>query len=162
MLQSPAQCATALTELFRAQEERAAHLQQLLEDEREALGNGDLAVLDTTAANKGVVLVELEQLKAREQQLLASLPFGGSATPLEQALIWCDEDGSVRAACEAVIQLMVTCDRNNRHNGLLVQHRLNYVRRALDVLHNAHAETLVYGPDGSQGHAGTSRLLAEG
>lgn len=162
MLRSPTQCAKALSELFRAQEERAAHLHQLLEDEREALGNGDLAVLDATAVSKGVVLAELEQLKAREQQLLASLPFGASATPLEQALTWCDEDGTVRAACEAVIQLMVACDNNNRQNGLLVQHRLNYVRRALDVLHNAHAETLVYGPDGNHGHAGTSRLLAEG
>lgn len=140
----------------------ASRLLRLLEEEREALDNGDLAVLDSTATGKGTVLAEMEQLKAREVQLLSGLPFGGSATPLEQALSWCDDNGSVRAACEDVIQLMVACDRHNRRNGLLVQHRLNYVRRALDVLHNAHAETLVYGPDGGHTQAGSSRLLAEG
>ncbi|MFO7552380.1 MAG: flagellar protein FlgN [Haliea sp.] len=162
MLQSSVQCAKALLDLFHAQEERAAHLLRLLEQEREALDSGDLAVLDATAAGKGAALVDLEQLKAREARLLAGLPFGGSATPLEQALSWCDAEGDVRAACEEVIQLMVACDRHNRSNGLLVQQRLNYVRRALDVLHNAHAETLVYGPDGGHAHAGSSRLLAEG
>ncbi|MHA7816874.1 MAG: flagella synthesis protein FlgN [Pseudohaliea sp.] len=162
MLQSPRRLAGALDDLFRAQQERAEGLLAILRQEREALNSGDLAAIEETASTKISALAELEELKAREARLLAGLPFGDSDTPLEQALGWCDADGSLRVRCDQVIELMVACDRHNKRNGLLVQHRLNYVRRAIDVLHRAHAETLTYGPDGSPGGTRPSRLLAEG
>ena len=162
VLHSAASIASALDDLFRARRASALALLRILDEEREALGNGDLAAMDTTAAEKIAALADLEQSKAEEAQLLAGLPFAGSDTPLEQALIWCDETGTLRAACDEVVQLMVDCDRNNRRNGLMVQQRLNYVRRAIDILHKAHADTLVYGPDGLARNAGHSRLLAEG
>ncbi|TCO76627.1 flagella synthesis protein FlgN [Chromatocurvus halotolerans] len=162
MLQSPARFATALADMLQAQRECATQLLQILERERAALDDGDLVAMDTASADKTAALAGMEQLKSREDQLLAGTPFSNSDTPFEQALAWCDASGAVRAVREDVSRLMIDCDRSNRRNGLLVQHRLNYVRRAIDILHAAHAETLVYGPDGMAHSGGSSRLLAEG
>ncbi len=166
VLQSPRQFASALGDVVAAQWRCADALLRTLNAEREALSNGDLAAIEDAAAAKTTALAELEELQAREVGLVADLPFGDSGTPLEQvlqqALQWCDEDGVLRARREEVVQLMLDCDSRNRRNGLLVQQRLNYVRRAIDVLHRAHAESLTYGPDGSTGSARSSRLLAEG
>jgi len=162
VLQSPGRFATALADIFRAQREHASVLLRILDSERAALDNGDLAAMDAASADKTAALSEMQQLKAREDKLLADTPFGHSDTPIEQALRWCDESGALRALREDVAGLMVECDRSNRRNGLLVQHRLNYVRRAIDILHAAHAETMVYGPDGITHNSTSSRLLAEG
>lgn len=162
MLQSPGRFATALTDSLRAQRECATRLLQILDSERAALDDGDLAAMDAASADKTAALADMEQLKSHEDRLLADTPFGGSNTPMEQALAWCDASGEVRAVREDVARLMLECDRSNRRNGLLVQHRLNYVRRAIDILHAAHAETMVYGPDGMTRNGGSSRLLAEG
>jgi len=162
VLQSPGRFATALSDILRGQRDCATQLLQILDSERVALDDGDLAGMDTAAADKTAALASMEQLKSREDQLLAETPFRGSESPVEQALAWCDESGALRAAREDVAELMVECDRSNRRNGLLVQQRLNYVRRAIDILHAAHAETMVYGPDGITRNGGSSRLLAEG
>lgn len=162
MLQSPGRFATALADIFREQRDHATVLLRILDCERAALGDGDLAAMDAAAADKTTALAEMEQLKAREDRLLADTPFGDSENPIAQALRWCDESGAVRAVREEVAGLMMDCDRSNRRNGLLVQHRLNYVRRAIDILHAAQAETMLYGPDGMTRNGGSSRLLAEG
>lgn len=162
MLHSATRLASTLAGLFQAQQERTAALLQILDAEHEALGSGDLDAMDATAASKISTLAELEQLKASETTMLADLPFASSNAPLEQALQWCDSTGSLREAFEAVRQRLAECERRNHRNGMLVQQRLNYVRRAVDILHAAHAETMTYGPDGIARSGGTSRLLAEG
>lgn len=162
MLHSATRLANNLTGMFQAQQERIESLLQILDAEYEALGSGDLATMDSTAASKTDTLAELEQLKANEARMLADLPFANSDAPLEQALLWCDGTGSVRQAFEDARQRMSECERRNHRNGMLVQQRLNYVRRAVEILHAAHAETITYGPDGMARSGGTSRLLAEG
>ena len=162
MLQSPRQCATALDELFREQCECATALKDLLARERTALGDGDTAMLDTTAEGKNLLMSRLEHLQSRQAQLLAGLPFGATETALEQALDWCDTTGHVRSIQQQARLALTECDRDNKRNGLLVQRRLNYVRRALDVLHSAHADSMIYGADGNRDFGSSSRLLAEG
>lgn len=162
VLQSPRQCATALIGLFQEQCTCATALRDLLALERTALGNGDTAKLDATAEGKNQLMSQLEHLRSRQAQLLAALPFGAAETALEQALDWCDNTGHVRSAQQQARLVLTECDRDNRRNGLLVQQRLNYVRRALDVLHSAHADSMIYGPDGTRDFDSSSRLLAEG
>lgn len=162
MMHSASRLARALTDTFAVQQTRATALLTLLDEESRALESGDIAAMDRTAAGKTAALSELEQLKATEAGVLAGLPFAGSEAPLEQALQWCDETGAVRELHDEVRRLMIECDRRNHRNGLLVQHRLNYVRRAVELLQVAHAEAMTYGPDGMVRDGGGSRLLAEG
>lgn len=162
MLHSANRLANALTDTLQAQQDRARALLQILDAEHDALANGDLAAMDSTAASKIAALAELEQLKASEVGLLADLPFANSDTPLEQALLWCDDSGAVRKVFDDLRQCMMACERRNHRNGILVQQRLNFVRRAVDILHAAHADTMTYGPDGMSRSGNASRLLAEG
>lgn len=162
MIQSPARFASDLAGMFLAQQQCARTLLQILQQEREALGSGDLETMEVAAASKTASLADMEQLKAQEARALADLPFSASEEPLQQALAWCDESGTLQAEREEITRLMLECDRNNRENGILVQHRLNYVRRAINILYKAHEETLIYGSDGVSHNASSSRLLAEG
>lgn len=134
MLQSPRQCATALDELLRKQCECATTLKDLLAREHTALVDGDTAMLDTTEEGKNQLVKQLEHLQSRQVQLLAGLPFGATETALEQALDWCDNTGHVRPIQQQARLALTECDRDNKRNGLLVQKRLNYVRRAVDEL----------------------------
>lgn len=161
MVRGPSQCARELKELFSAQYECAERLLAVLDDEREALSIGETDRLDEVTANKNRLLRQLEVLDQRQTHLLQSLPTGPTTRGLGQALHWCDEDGSVTQAYEEMAECVIRCQRANQRNGLLVQHRLGYVRRALNVLRQGHGDALVYGPDGRTGPVEGSRLLAE-
>ena len=86
MLHSPASIASALDDLFRAQRACALALLRILDEEREALGNGDLAAMDTTAAGKIAALAELEQSKAEERHSCSPGCLLRAATPLSSRL----------------------------------------------------------------------------
>ena len=162
MVQSPDQFAAAFGAIISEQREQASLLLTILASERTALNAGDLSAMDAASVEKVAVLGAMEQLKTRADELLVDTPFASSDAPVEQALSWCDTSGNLRAARDDVARLMSECDLENRRNGLVVQHRLNYVRRAIDILHAAHEETMTYGADGIARSGGSSRLLAEG
>ncbi|QOC21232.1 flagellar protein FlgN [Wenzhouxiangella sp. AB-CW3] len=162
MIRGPQQCARELAELFSGQHECAVALLEALEHEREALTSGDAAALETATIEKNALVERMEGLDRRQQQLLRSLPSGTSPDSMSQVLSWCDEDGSLARTHEQAAQRIIQCQQANQRNGLIVQQRLGHVRRALNILRDAHTDMLTYGPDGRSGPDGGSRLLAEG
>lgn len=163
MLMGPDRCANELGRLLDAQKEAAAGLLALLTDERDALKRGDSEGLEQIAGGKAQQIQRLQELEAEQRRLLDGLALSEDpASALDRALDWCDPGGELRRKHVETMQTVIECKRDNQRNGVMVRHRLGYLRRALQVLRSAHAETMTYGPDGETEGDGQSRLLAEG
>jgi flagellar biosynthesis/type III secretory pathway chaperone len=163
VLMGPEQFASNLRRLFAEQDRNARELLAALRAEREALAMAEATRLEAMATTKAPLINRLEQLANEQRHLLASLGMGEDpAEAMERALGWCDSSGELRHAHEAAMQQVIECQQQNQQNGVMVRHQLGHVRRALQVLHNAHTDTMLYGPDGRTETAGSSRLLAEG
>lgn len=163
MLMGPDQCAAELGRLFDAQKDAAAKLLALLADERSALRDGASERLEHLAADKARLIQRLQELEAGQRKLLERLALADDpASALDRALDWCDGDGTLRRKHVETMQKVIECKADNQRNGVMVRHRLGYLRRALQVLRSAHADTMVYGPDGRTESSDQSRLLAEG
>lgn len=163
MLQGPGQFRHSINNLLRTQGECADELLSSLEAERKALAAGDAEQLDVVTATKSSLLQRLDELGRQQAELLDGLSFGQHSDGMSQALSWCDPGGDLARLQNLVVGQLERCRRLNERNGLSVQHRLGYVRRALDVLYGAPAGSSgVYGPDGRANASSSSRLLASG
>lgn len=163
MLQGPGQFKQSLSKLLRTQGECADELLDTLQSERSALEAGDGDRLDALTARKSDLLRRLDELGRSQVNLLAELSFANTPDGMQQALAWCDPDQSLKNLQQSVLDRLARCRELNERNGLTVQYRLGYVRRALDVLNGAPAGSSgVYGPDGRSSSAPQSRLLASG
>lgn len=163
MLQGPGQFRDALKQLLRTQDECATQLLDTLESERAALQAGDAERLDTLTAEKSGLLRKLDELGRDQMRLLSGLAFDQDSGGMAQALAWCDPDAELKLQQRDLGQRLQRCRELNERNGLTVQYRLGYVRRALDVLNgSAPGSSGVYGPDGRASAASPSRLLASG
>ncbi len=163
MIQGPDQFALALRRLLEAQLARAGQLADLLVRERQALESGQAADLDEVTSAKPGLLSELEQLGSEQRALLEQLEFESSPSGLRLALSWCDRNGVLEQLQQDVIERISQCRERNGQNGLMVQHRIGYVRRALGALSGGdNSDALTYGRDGRQHGGLPSRLLASG
>ncbi|MFP4209271.1 MAG: flagella synthesis protein FlgN [Wenzhouxiangella sp.] len=163
MLQGPGQFRDALKQLLHAQGECANELLDALERERSALADGDAEQLDLLTREKTALLGRLDELGHRQQQLFSDLAFNDSDHDIDRALAWCDPRAELSETRRTIGQRLQRCRELNERNGLTVQYRLGYVRRALDVLNGAPAGSSgVYGPNGRTSAASPSRLLASG
>jgi len=163
MLMGPDQCAAELKRLFADQHQAAEQMLALLAAERESLTRGNSESLEQIATEKSGLTQQLQTLEAEQRRLLKRLAFADDpASALDRALDWCDPDGELRRRHVETMQTVIECKRDNQRNGIMVRHRLGYLRRALEILRSAQAETMVYGPDGQTERTSQSRLLAEG
>lgn len=163
MIQGPGQFAQALERLLSQQLACTERLATLLEQERQTLEMAEAMALDQITRDKPAVMSELEQLAREQQSLLAGLNFEFSPAGVRRALSWCDGNGQLAELQDRVTRQINDCRHANEQNGLMVQHRLGYVRRALSALHGIENDPAgVYGPRGSSGSAPPSRLLASG
>lgn len=159
----PDQFAAELRRIFDHQLEAAERLSALLSAERTALSQGLADELERIARDKATAIDRLQSLELDLRNRLSGLGFADdTAEALDRALDWCDPRGDLRRRHADAMQSVIECKRDNQRNGVMVRQRLGYLRRALDVLRNAHAETTVYGPDGQTEQTAYSRLLAEG
>ena len=163
MLQGPGQFREALKRLLHTQGECAQQLFGTLESEREALAAGDAEQLDLLTRKKSDLLRQLESLGLEQQNLLDSVALDDSDAGLDTALAWCDPSDEIRQSRKTLQGHLERCRTLNERNGLTVQYRMGYVRRALDVLNGDPAGTSnVYGKDGRTSSNVHSRLLASG
>ena len=164
MVQGPGQFRQSLKQLLQTQNECAESLLSALEDEQSALIKADAENLDAVTVGKDALLRQLDDLGRQQIALLESLSFDPHGNGMRQALAWCDPAGELAREQAQVLALLDQCRALNDRNGLAVQQRLGYVRRALDVLHGAPAgsSSNVYGPDGRADGMASSRLLASG
>lgn len=163
MLQGPGQFREALQKLLHTQGACAQQLFGTLESEREALAAGDAEQLDLLTRKKSDLLHQLESLGREQQSLLDSLALEDSDAGMDTALAWCDPSDEIRQSRKDLLGHLERCRTLNERNGLTVQYRMGYVRRALDVLNGDPAGTSnVYGRDGRTTSNVHSRLLASG
>jgi len=151
-----------LAAIFQAQKSKADAVLALLGREREALLAGDLSTLETVAREKATLMDELEEMRAHESRLLqrkgADYFFRPATRTPEQA----EQARSVRLAHRDAIDAIAECQALNARNGLLLQHRIGYVRRALQALGNADGGAGLYGADGRVEAPSGLRCVARG
>jgi len=163
MLQGPGQFRDELKRLLRTQSECAQQLLGTLESEGDALSAGDAEKLDTLTQQKATLLQNLEKLGREQQQLLSELSFEDGDSGLDTALAWCDPASELKNTRRTIGKNLERCRELNERNGLTVQYRMGYVRRALNVLNGDSASSSgIYGRDGQTSTNVQSRLLASG
>ena len=156
-----------LRSIFESQQREANSIADALEQERKALLSGDLASLEEFARRKATGLETLEDLRQGEERLLQAVGVSRSdsartsedrSDPIDDI----DPSGALDAARRAAINAIARCQSLNTRNGLLLQHRIGYVRRALQVLANLEGEPGVYGADGKVASPTQLRSVARG
>lgn len=152
-----------LAALFLAQKQKADAVLEVLEREREALLAGDLAALETVAQEKTTLLDELEEMRSEESRLLhlkgADYFFGSRR---EQDSPAGNKVKSVRSAHRNAVDAIAECQSLNARNGLLLQHRIGYVKRALQALGGGDGNPGLYGSDGKIETSSRHRCVARG
>lgn len=162
MLQGPNQFALSLRKLLEPQLAASRQLTELLRDETLALESGRADDLDRITALKPRLLAEIEQLVAEQSALLATAGFEASAAGLRQALQWCDNSGALGAMQDQLAEHLSHCSEQNSRNGVLVQFRIGFVRRALHSIRGSEFTDQTYGRDGRCGVETGRRLLGSG
>jgi flagellar biosynthesis/type III secretory pathway chaperone len=162
MLRGPLQCARELGPLYAEQARQAADLLETLERERATLAVGDVEPLENLAERKTAALQALERLHQKERSIVDSVCGQSGQGSVQAVLDWCDPERQLHESREKAMAAIASCHRQNLQNGVLVQQRLNYVRRALDVLDRADSGHLIYEADGRTGRHSRNRLLARG
>lgn len=151
-----------LAAIFRAQKLKADAILEMLGREREGLLAGDLSVLETVAREKTALMDELEQMRAQEFRLLerkgTEYFFQRRTRTPDQA----DQVRSIRSAHRDAVDAIAECQALNARNGLLLQHRIGYVRRALQALGGADGNAGLYGADGRIESPSGLRCVARG
>ena len=156
-----------LCSIFESQQREANSIANALEEERHALLSGDLALLEEIAQRKAVGLESLEELRRDEESLLQHFFSNAPDSPSNASdpsirIDHMDPSGRLGAARRAAIDAIASCQSLNARNGLLLQHRIGYVRRALQVLANFEGEPGVYGADGKVASPTPLRSVARG
>lgn len=159
MIQGQNQFAQNLRGLLEAQQHLAEQLAELLDRERQALESGRAEQLDEMTLRKPQVLGELEKLISQQSALLSGVGFEANSSGLQQAIQWCDPEGSLNTLHGRVGSLLTDCRTRNNQNGVLVQMRIGFVRRALQSLHGPEHIDPTYGRDGRSQLEGGGRLL---
>jgi len=156
-----------LRSIFESQQREANSIADALEQEREALLSGDLASLEEIARRKAGGLEKLEDLRRDEQEMLqafgsSSADLAGTGKDRSDQIDHIDRDGQLAKVRQTAIDAIARCQSLNTRNGLLLQHRIGYVRRALQVLANLDGEPGVYGADGKVASPAQIRSVARG
>lgn len=150
-----------LLRLSQRMRETGEELLGALESERVAVREADLEALESATSRKVALMDALDRMNREERAALAPAPFSNDADALQRTLSWCDNDGDLTESRARMREVLERCDGYNRQNGILLQHRMGYVRRALDALRQAQSDLVTYGPGSSTGGTG-SRVIARG
>jgi flagella synthesis protein FlgN len=133
-------------------------LQQLLQQEQQALIDADTEAVMALLAEKNQLVASLKPLAAvREQALLAA---GHPASQAGMQAWLASTTASSTAAVQCWSRLMAlsrTAQQMNRINGLLIQRHMINNQAALDILQGRPAHGNVYGPKGQTAQSTQSR-----
>ena len=147
--------------LTQQMQETGEELLAALESERVAMRDADLEALESATARKVVLMDTLERMHREELALAADGPQAEKPGSVQGTVGWCDNDGRLSDSRVRMREVLERCEGYNRQNGILLQHRMGYVRRALDALRQVQSDLVTYGPGSSAGSAG-SRIIGRG
>jgi flagellar biosynthesis protein FlgN len=142
----PAEMGEALQAVLLDMRHAVDTLAHTLEDEREAISNGDSHALDCAGAAKQTLMHSLEQLDIERRQLAHEAPGAAQA---------------LAAAWDDIVATLRQCHQLNLRNGSAVNQRLGQVRQALSILTGHAGESGLYGRAGELRASLRSQVLAE-
>lgn len=131
---------------------------ELLAIEQTALGNGKTDELPALSERKSNFAVQLNDLAAQRNRLLAALGFSADRTGMEQ---WCARHSELTDSKQTwarVLSLASEARELNRLNGELIQMRMQYNTQALEALRGTRNSLQLYGPDGQSTATGHRRI----
>lgn len=119
---------------------------EVLRQEEDALVEGSVMPMLPALIERKTLLAEKLAAAAqqREAQLLA-LGYPAGHAGMAQALA---QDARLAAPWGELLRAAGHARNSNKTNGVLINTRMDYNRRALEALHRAAGHTAVYGPDG--------------
>lgn len=149
MILGPAQCRGQLADLLDRQLADAQAFRQVLEQERDALGLGDIAAIDRASQRKLELSERLDALRQEMTGFVAGIFSDIAPDSLRQAIHWADDaSGKLVQRSERLETLLAECQQLNQSNGVIVEKRKAQVRRALEVLKGGMQTARLYGRHG--------------
>ena len=149
-----------LSDVLQQETEAAGQLLTALRKERSALGERDLEATGEAAREKEALIVRLENLAARQNELLALAGIDPSTRDLDRALM----SAGLRALLEpwqTLLDVLAQCRHQNLINGGVIEMSRRFAQQVLEGLRGVSPDGQIYGPDGdAQGQSGTSGPLA--
>jgi flagellar biosynthesis protein FlgN len=131
----------------------------LLEQEQQALADGDIDRLMPLAAEKGALFAQLSRLGEARAVALASDGFTADKKGMADWLRAHPELADARKAWAALLDLAGKANALNLTNGKLIATRLAHNQQALSALLAAANQGELYGPDGQAHPVGGGRSL---
>lgn len=131
----------------------------LLDDEQQALINGDIERLMSLAADKTELFGRLAKLGESRSRTLSAAGLAADRQGMENWLERQPEAGSARRDWQALLALAEKARAHNQANGELIATRLAHNQQALSALMSAANQASLYGPDGQAHPVGGGRSL---
>jgi flagella synthesis protein FlgN len=156
-LSTPAEIA-ALQQTLVAETQTVAHFVDLLKLEQASLSSGDTDALPAHAEQKIALAAQLNTLAAQRNAALAAQGFCADRAGVEA---WCAKhpaEGTAAKAWSTLLSLAAEARQLNQLNGGLIQTRMQYNAKALEVLRGGSKALDLYGPDGQSQSTGSSRI----
>lgn len=132
-----------------------ARFVELLATEQTALTQGNTDDLTRIAAEKEPLVDNLQRLGRRRSDLLAALNLPSDRSGMAA---WAAGNPDASSAWEETLALAARARDLNRLNGELIQMRLQYNSRVLEILQRNTAALDLYGPDGKTSGPGGRRI----
>lgn len=149
-----------LEDVLQQEADAAYQLLAALRKEREALGNRDLDATGETAREKEALITRLEDLAARQNELLALAGIDPGTRDLDGALKTAGL-GALLERWQALLDVLAQCRQQNLINGGIIEMSRRFAQQVLDSIRGASPDGRLYGPDGdAKGESGPRGPLA--
>jgi flagella synthesis protein FlgN len=125
--------------------ELVASFAAVLQEESAALAEGALAPLPTLVERKNQLVERIARMGQQRDQQLGAMGFGAGRAGMNQAVA---ADPRLAEPWKNVLSKAHHARAANHTNGLMINTRMDYNRRALLALQRAAGLNPTYGPDG--------------
>lgn len=144
-----------LLDIVTAEAALIARFVDLLETEKTALTEGNVDDLARFATEKEPLVADLQRLGCQRNDRLSALNLPADRQGMSA---WAAGSPDASSAWEKTLKLAARARDLNRLNGELIQMRLQYNSRILEILQRNTAALDLYGPDGKASGTGERRI----
>ncbi|CAD5108562.1 flagella synthesis protein FlgN [Zestomonas carbonaria] len=150
-----------LLQLFNEDITAARRLLELIEAEFQALGERDLARLESLLGEKQPLLAQLAQHGNQRNQIMASLQLGADRAGLETLASRSAQGAELLARGDELSALLEECQAANLRNGRVVRTSQASVRSVLGILRGGSDTPGLYDSRGGTASVATQRPLSQ-
>ena len=131
---------------------------ELLQNEQRALSIGEIDKLSAFAEEKGALVAHLNRLAEQRNDALAQRGFSSDRAGIETCCAQLPAESGAEKLWAEIIESVAEARDLNRLNGELIQMRMQYTNKALDILLQKDTSLDLYGPDGQSAASGSRRI----